>query len=68
MTFIIKETKTNRFYSADARDRDELTPEMRQAQELSYAQAEALCETLNKLYGNKYRFELLQANSLLIYQ
>lgn len=57
MLFVVKEIKTNRFLTQDPSDPDELSHDFRQAEEFSFAEAEILCETLNRLHGGRYKFE-----------
>jgi hypothetical protein len=65
MNFIIKELKTNKFYSGDARDYHELSLDIKAAQKFNYAQAEALCDLLQRQHGYLYKFQFIQAESAL---
>lgn len=64
MTYIVKEIKHNLVYSGDVRDRDEITSDYHRAQKMSWAQAEGLCDVLNRLHGYRYNFQVLAAEEL----
>ena len=64
MDYVVFETNYKQVYTGDPRDREELSQMGRAARLLTYAQAEAIMELLNRQYGYRYRFEVRPKNAL----